>query len=285
MTLTQSPIHPDELMALIDGVLDPDRAHQIEQCAQHDAELATTIDALRAQHKSLRESLNPVLEETIPQRLLQIQAPSRFSFQRVAAAFVWISIGVTIGGLMSWQYWAREESANPVIARRSPAPDLPRFVHQAAVAYAVFAPEVRHPVEVTSTDAKALNTWLSKRLQRSMQAPDLSHLGFSLIGGRLLPAELNKPAAQFMYEDRQGQRITMYLRGMAEPTPETAFRFADQGWVNTFYWVEGDWGYALSGELSRAQLLHLAHAIHSRLSERDPHKISAATTLSEGLII
>ena len=284
MTLTKNPIHPDELMALVDGVLDPDRAQQIEQCAQHDAELAATIAALRAQGQALRASLDPVLEETIPQRLLQVRVSSRLSLQRVAAVFVWISIGVTVGSLMSWQYWSREDSANPAIARRNAVPDLPRFVHQAAVAYAVFAPEVRHPVEVTSTDAKGLNTWLSKRLQRSMQAPELSHLGFSLIGGRLLPAELNKPAAQFMYEDRQGQRITLYLRGMAEPTAETAFRFADQGRVNTFYWVEGDWGYALSGELGRAQLLHLAHAIHSSLSERDPNKISAATRLSELII-
>ena len=80
-----------------------------------------------------------------------------------------------------------------------------------------------------------------------------------------------------MYEDRQGQRITMYLRGMAEPTPETAFRFAEQGLVNTFYWVEGDWGYALSGELSRAQLLQIAHAIHSRLS-RMPNRAPSGTT-------
>lgn len=278
MTLTKNPIHPDELMAFIDGVLDPDRAHQIEQRAQLDPELAATLDALRAQHKSLRASLDPVLEETIPTRLLQLRAPSRLSFQRVAAAFAWISIGVIGGSLMSWQYWSREALTNPVIAQRASASDLPRFVHQAAVAYAVFAPEVRYPVEVTSTNAQALNTWLSKRLQRSMQAPDLSRFGFSLIGGRLLPAELNKPAAQFMYEDRQGQRITMYLRGMAQPTPETAFRFTDQGSVNTFYWVEGDWGYALTGELSRAQLLHLAHAIHDSLSERDAGKISAAAT-------
>lgn len=277
MRLTHTPIPPDELMALIDGVLDPERARQIEQRAQHDAELAATIAALRAQHQALRTSLDPVLEEIIPQRLLQFRAPSRFSLQRVAAVFVWISIGAAVGGLASWQYALHQGSANPLFARRGGAPDLPRFVHQAAVAYAVYAPEVRHPVEVASTDAKALNSWLSKRLRRAMQAPDLSPLGFALMGGRLLPAELTKPAAQFMYEDRQGQRVTLYLRGMAEPTPETAFRFADQGGVNTFYWVEGDWGYALSGELSRAQLLRLAHAIHRGLSEGRP-EISAATT-------
>lgn len=275
MTPPNTPIQPDELMALVDGVLDADRARQIEQRAQYDADLATTIAALRAQCHALRESLDPVLEEPIPARLLQVRGPS-FLLRSIAAAFVWISAGVILGSLLSWQFWSREDSANPAMAQRGHASDLPRFVHQAAVAYAVYAPEVRHPVEVSSTDAKTLNTWLSKRLQRSMQAPDLSRLGFALIGGRLLPAELNKPAAQFMYEDRQGHRITMYLRGMAESTPETTFRFADQAGVNTFYWVEGDWGYALSGELPRAQLLHLAHAIHASLSERDYHTFSAA---------
>lgn len=284
MTLTKNPIHPDELMALVDGVLDPDRAQQIEQCAQHDAELAATIAALRAQGQALRASLDPVLNEPIPQRLLQAQTPlqtqppSRFSFQRAAAAMVWMSIGLTVGSLTSWQYFSRHEPAATALAQRSSATDLPRFVHQAAVAYAVFAPEVRHPVEVGSAETQALNTWLSKRLQRQMQAPVLSHLGFSLIGGRLLPGEISKPAAQYMYEDRQGQRITLYLRGMAEPTPETAFRFTDHGLVSTFYWVEGDWGYALSGELSRAKLLQIAHTIHSRLSEQVPNKVSGAAT-------
>lgn len=278
MTLAQTPIHNDELMALVDGVLDPDRTRQIEQWAQLDAELAATLAALRAQQRDLRADLDPVLDEPIPPRLLRVRTPSRFSLQRVAAVMGWLTIGVTVGSLTSWQYLSRHASTHSAIAAPGSAPDLPRFVHQAAVAYAVFAPEVRHPVEVGSTDTKALNTWLSKRLQRQMQAPDLLRLGFSLIGGRLLPAEINKPAAQFMYEDRQGQRITVYLRGMAVPTPETAFRFAKRGLVSTFYWVEGNWGYALSGELSRAQLLQIAHAIHSQLSERAPHRMSAVST-------
>ena len=277
MSFIPPPIDQDELMALIDGVLDPQRALQIEQRAQQDAELGATIAALRKQSTLLRASLDPVLEEPIPLRLLRTKTPSRFHAQ-IAAAMVWLTIGVSVGSLMSWQYLSRSDLTYTAFSRRNGAPDLPRFVHQAAVAYAVFAPEMRHPVEVASADAKALNTWLSKRLERSMQAPDLSHLGFSLIGGRLLPAEINKPAAQFMYEDRQGQRITMYLRGMAVPTPETAFRFAEQGLVNTFYWVEGDWGYALSGELSRAQLLGIAHTIHRQLSVRVPSSVSAATT-------
>ena len=273
MTSSPSAISQDELMAFVDGVLDPERAQQIEQCAEQDANLAATIAALRAQQQALRASLDPVLNEPIPLRLLQISTPVRFSFQRIAAAMIWMTVGLTVGSLTSWHFLPRR-AADPIAAQRLTY-DLPRFVHQAVVAHGVFAPEVRHPVELGSADAQALNTWLSNRLQRQMQAPDLAQLGFSLVGGRLLPGETNKPAAQFMYEDRHGQRITMYLRGMAEPTPETAFRFTEQGMVSTFYWVEGDWGYALSGELSRAQLLQIAHVIHGFLSERIANRQSA----------
>ena len=266
MTKLQAPISDDELMAFIDGALSPDRHRQIEQLARHDDGLAATIAALHAQRKALRDSLDTVLVEPIPQRLLQGAPPSRFALQRVAAAMVWVAVGLAVGSLSSWQYFSRHESASMELARVHPAPDLPRFVHQATVAYAVFAPEVRHPVELGWAELQALNAWLSRRLGRHMRAPDLSNMGFTLVGGRLLPAETNKPAAQFMYEDRQGQRLTVYLRGMAQPTPETAFRYVGEGGFSTFYWVERDWGYALTGELSRPQLLQAARSIYDQLS-------------------
>lgn len=276
MPFIPPPIAEEELMAYMDGVLDAERAARIDRQAQYDYELATTLAALRAQQQALRASLDPVLDEPIPARLLRIKPSSRFSWSRMAAAIAYIALGVILGSQFGRDGLPSKELGLPT---RDAAQDLPRFVHQAVVAYGVFAPEVRHPVELGSTDTRALNTWLSRRLQREMQAPDLTQLGFSLMGGRLLPGETNKPAAQFMYEDRQGQRITMYLRGMAEPTAETAFRFVQRGAVNTFYWVEGDWGYALSGELSRNQLLQIAQTIHGYLSVKLGNQVSAMTPL------
>lgn len=268
MTPSKTPIvDDDELMAFIDNALDPERRRRIEQQMTTDPELAATISGLLAQRAALRESLNPVLDEPIPQRLLRVDVPSRFTLPRVAAAIAWVAIGTAVGGLASWQYLSRHDSASVEVASLDSAVDLPRFVHQATAAYAVFAPEVRHPVELGSDEKQALETWLSGRLGRQMQAPDLSPIGYSLVGGRLLPAEINKPAAQFMYEDQQGQRLTVYLRGMAQPTPETAFRYSEQGDVSTFYWVERNWGYALSGELSRPRLLQIARAIYDQLTE------------------
>ena len=60
MTSSPSAISQDELMAFVDGVLDPERAQQIEQCAEQDANLAATIAALRVQQRALRASLDPV---------------------------------------------------------------------------------------------------------------------------------------------------------------------------------------------------------------------------------
>ena len=273
----QTDIPQDELMAYVDGVLDPERAQFIEQLMQQDADLMSEVLALQAQQQALRAGLDPVLDEAIPLRLLHAGKTSRYSFQRIAAGMVWMAVGLTIGALSGGYYMSQHTPQWLVQTQR--ATDLPSFVRQASVAYAVFAPEVRHPVEVSSNDAKGLNTWLSKRLQRPIQAPDLSSAGFTLMGGRLLPGETNKPAAQFMYEDQQGQRITVYLRGMAEPTAETAFRFTEQGGVNTFYWVEGDWGYALSGELSRKQLSQIAQRIHAYLSEQLGNKVSVRMPL------
>ena len=101
MTLSPNAISQDELMAFVDGVLDSERAQQIEQCAEQDANLAATIAALRAQRQALRASLDPVLNEPIPLRLLQISAPVRFSFQRIAAAMIWMTVGLTVGSLTS----------------------------------------------------------------------------------------------------------------------------------------------------------------------------------------
>lgn len=271
-----SGIPQDELMAYLDGELDAERTQFIEALMQKDEALLATVVALQTQQQRLRAALDPVLDEPVPLRLLQTGKSPRYS-QRMAASVVWLTIGLVTGALSSGYYFSHRAGDSLAQTR---AADLPNFVRQASVAYAVFAPEVRRPVEVGSIDAKGLNAWLSKRLQRPVQAPDLSRLGFSLMGGRLLPAETNKPAAQFMYENRSGQRITMYLRSMAVPTTETAFRFAQHGEVNTFYWVEGDWGYALSGELSRNQLLQIAQAIHGYLNAKLSNQVSALTPLS-----
>ena len=135
---------------------------------------------------------------------------------------------------------------------------------RAARAHAVYASEVRHPVEVDASQQDHLVKWLSKRLGMQLKAPVLTSDGFELLGGRLLPGP-DGPVAQFMYQDAAGKRLTLYVtrRNRAEQT--TAFRFARDGQVSVFYWIDRDSGYALSGDVEKALLGRLANTVYRQL--------------------
>jgi anti-sigma factor RsiW len=143
------------------------------------------------------------------------------------------------------------------------------WTQRAAVAHAVYAPEVRHPVEVNVREGDAaqqreqeahLSRWLTRRLAVPVKLFDLRDQGFELVGGRLLP-DAAGPSAQLMYQDAMGVRVTVYLRKAAEHDAPAAFSYQRQGDLGMFYWVEGRSGYALVGSQSRERLLALALAI------------------------
>ena len=163
---------------------------------------------------------------------------------------------MTLGGAADW-YLHAYSTVVPV--------DTLAFAHQAAIAHAVYSPEVRHAVEVGADQEAHLVSWLSKRLGGSLKVPQLTSLGYQLVGGRLLPGNRG-PIAQFMFQDGNGQRLTLYLRNRAGDTKETAFRYAQERGVSVFYWLDGTFGYALSGEIEKAELLRVAKVVYQQLN-------------------
>jgi anti-sigma factor RsiW len=135
---------------------------------------------------------------------------------------------------------------------------------RAARAHLVYSPEVRHPVEVEAKEQDHLVKWLSKRLAMPLKIPVLSTEGFELLGGRLLPGT-DGPVAQFMYQDASGKRLTLYVTKPHRGDDVTAFRFAQEGPVSVFYWVDRDCGYALSGEIDKPALARVASSVYRQL--------------------
>ena len=72
------------------------------------------------------------------------------------------------------------------------------------------------------------------------------------MGGRLLP-DRGLPAAQFMYEDGTGRRLTLYMR-KETGLNNTAFQFAERDGFGAFYWVDRPLAYAIAGRLGREEL-------------------------------
>ena len=91
------------------------------------------------------------------------------------------------------------------------------------------------------------------------------------MGGRLLPDQEGLPAAQFMYEDSSGRRLTLYVR-KETGLNNTSFRFYERDGFGSFYWIDRPLAYALSGRVSRDELSGIANAVYAQLEAQDSGK-------------
>ena len=217
---------------------------------------------LKAISQALHQLYDPVLAEPVPGHWPQLR---RQRWRAPAIAAGWVVLGLAVGVVAGWQLHALR-------AVRRPQAEVPGFVKRAAIAHATYSPEVRHPVEVGADQEAHLVAWLSKRLGAQLRAPKLEAVGYSLVGGRLLPGESGPagspaPVAHFMYQSTQGTRITLYVRSDAAGNRETAFRYAAEGNVKVFYWIDRKLGYALSSaEIGKDELLKIANAVYQQLN-------------------
>jgi anti-sigma factor RsiW len=258
MSATPEPVRKAELHAFVDGQLDPARRREVEAYLAANADAAARVDAYTRQKAALRAVFDPVLDETLPRSLRPPRATRRGVHVAWAAA---AAVMLIVGGVAGYQVRNVISAAQQT---EMSGPGQNDVVHQAAVAHAVFTPQRRHPVEVGSDEEAHLVAWLSKVLGAPLRAPHLVDLGYSLVGGRLLSAP-NGPAAQFMYENADKHRLTLYV--VNDPTwkGKTEFRYAEQRGISVFYWIDGSLGYALTAELPRPKLLAIATAVHKQL--------------------
>ena len=262
------PVTENELHAYADGLLPASRHAEIAAYLADRPDEANRVAAYVAQSAALHALYDPVLDEPLPSRLAMLTRGSSWRLQRFAAGLAIACVSGTAGWLL---HGSSERGAGfPAVATMNAATmPVSAFAHQAAIAHVVYSPEVRHPVEVGADQEAHLVTWLSKRLGTSIHPPRLAKLGYDLVGGRLLPGQ-SGPVAQFMYHDAGGQRLTLYVSTEQSQNKDTGFRFSEQGPVNVFYWIDGKFGYALSGSLDRAALSRVADAVYAQLDKPVP---------------
>lgn len=247
------PISEQDLHAYIDGELDAPRAAEVEAFLAENPAEAERVRHFRQQTAALRRLFDPIIEEPVAPRFEQFSSLRQRDWRaigRYGAVAATLLLAVALG-------WTLRGLTTPPGMSRS-------LAQQAMIAHAVYAPEVLHPVEVGANEEAHLSRWLSKRLGVEVRAPDLKAAGFELVGGRLLP-NAPKPAAQFMYQNAAGARLTLFITPQQQGG-ETAFRYREEAGLGAFYWIDRDTGYALSGEADRATLLRIAELAYHALN-------------------
>lgn len=243
-------VSEDDLQAYVDEALAEPRRAEVEAYLAERPDEADRLRVYRAQDAALRAIFNPVLMEPVPATLLERSAPRRWRGYALVASVLFVGIGMG---------WIVRGTVSPLTQT------TPSLARAAAIAHAVYTPEVRHPVEVGADQEEHLVKWLSKRLGTDLRVPKLGSLGFDLVGGRLLSGPQG-PVAHFMYQDAKGQRLTLYVSAQKGEGRDTAFRFSQEDRVAVFYWVDRNYGYALSGELRRDVLLTVADAVYKQIN-------------------
>jgi anti-sigma factor RsiW len=239
-----------ELHAYVDDELDAQRRLEVEAWLATHPDAAGRLRDYRQIQAQLHARFDKVLTETTETPLPTPGA----SLAGVARAAT-VAALMLVSGLLGWSL-----KSNPQML--SSGPVLADLVQPATFAHQVYSTDMRYPVEISAGEQVALNRWLSQRMHTELRAPDLSHENLKFIGGRLLPST-NRMAAQFMYEDTQGQRLTVYVRRIADPDGTSEFRYREQGDLHVFYWIYGEMGYAVIGAQPAARLVTVASAVQA----------------------
>lgn len=249
MTDTGKPVTEEDLLAYADAQLSNGNAARVEAWLRMHTEDAARVRAWQQQNRDIQTMFEPYRRSregdeallAAPHVREQAANPWRKRMLQTAAGLCLFALGAGAG----------------MVYDRQPVPEAhERFPGEASSAFAIYASEVRHPVEVRADEKDHLVAWLGKRLGQKFAAPDLSRWGFSLIGGRLVPVE-GRAGALLMYEDAVGKRLTV-LVGQSSAGSSTSFRFVSRGGAETFYWVDERLTYAVTAEIPREVLRQVA---------------------------
>jgi anti-sigma factor RsiW len=246
---SSGPIGEDDLQAYIDQRLDPDRRREVETYLDSSPIARARVNELRDVTTILRNSLEAHAQEPLPPRL-RMSAIRHVERQRAlqlrwryAASVALLMTGFGLGVLLD-----RPSASTP---QRLPMAD-------AMSAHRVFA-RASTGVEIDASRGMMLASRVSDHLGHSIAIPNLSDLGLSFLGGRLLSSD-EGPGGMFLFGEPDDNRIAVYVKTLADGRRSEFGSRRDDDLV-AYFWFDGRLGYAVTGRASSALLTRTAEKV------------------------
>jgi anti-sigma factor RsiW len=138
-----------------------------------------------------------------------------------------------------------------------------RSSHQQLIASAVLAGHIRalqadHLVDVPSSDRHTVKPWFQGKLDFSPPVPDLSELGWAMIGGRLDYVD-GRPVAALVYQ-RRLHNINVFMWPSQGAADDRISQEDAQGY-QILHWNGADMTYWVVSDLNKAELADFARAL------------------------
>jgi anti-sigma factor RsiW len=116
-------------------------------------------------------------------------------------------------------------------------------------------------IEIEAARSATLVNRISGHLRRDIVIPNLSQIGLSFLGGRLLASD-EGPGGMFIYAEPNGEWIAVYVKALADGR-QSRFGSRRDGDVVAYYWFDGRLGYAVTGRIGSVALPAAAEAVRA----------------------
>lgn len=249
----------EDIHAYVDGMLDARTEMAIEAMMEQNPDLAQRIEDYRAQNDVLKGLYREVLSEPLPERMERLLTAQRSVLARPAMA----AMVVLLCGLSAFSGWY----ANGAVSGSAGGPAVDHFLNQIAN-HAATQGGPAAGVSLAAADMAGIEplNWLTQKVALEMQAPDLSALGYELVGRKLITRS-GTEYVELAYHDPMGKPLTLYLKTRWDRNaPE--IRFVDQGDMSFSYWEEGPLVYVLAGQLGQDDSVGIVELVRDTMRKR-----------------
>lgn len=259
-----------DLMAYVEGRLDPHRRSQVDAWLAERPEAADDVQTDIAVTEAIRTLYNPVMTEPVPDRLEAVlQGPSG-RWRGRAMRGVAMAASVLGAGLVGW--WAGGQTQAPsglAMDQRLLSQVTTAYTDGTAfdgtgdissVAASVGAGDGAGAGNGAGDGPLEAVSALNERMTFEVRAPDLTALGYTMVGQRV--AETGQgDIVEVNYADASGDRLALFMTTRWQET-QPRFRATQQNDVSTAYWYDGPLALALAGDAEPEIIRDLGISVH-----------------------
>lgn len=268
--IERAPLSDERLQDYLDGRLSPAAAAAVAEYLRTHPEKGAEVQRLREQDTLLSAIGADVLEEPVPERLLQIvRAPAAKPSPQTAEppprgtnargrfgslALVASLVGMFLAG--GWSGWASYRYFNP-------EPSFDELaLSNAARAYQLYGTEASLPAEFGPDRVADLSAWISRNFNRTIDPPDISELGYQFLGGRIFPGAGGK-SCMYLFQNDNDERVALVFWGRSNTSKAAGTLSKALDGLQSRSWAAGDVGYALVGDGALSGIDDMVDAIRA----------------------
>ncbi|PZM13830.1 Fis family transcriptional regulator [Rhizobium tubonense] len=264
------------LSAYMDGETSREEKEELERLISSDPETRRVYEMLRHGSDVGRRAFDEVLKEPVPLALVRaiksaqppkVRETPRFvppslklapsGRQALAAALILFFVGGGIG-----YFYGTAPGGQPA-AQTAQAP-AHNWTDDIAASHRIYAHQPKHLAELPATQVVEITQWLTGSVGVKFNVPDLTSVGLSFQGARLLVAA-GKPTGQLIYKNADGDVIAVcFLKDNGtEDNSELNEVIKDD--VGVVSWHRNGTAYAVVGPSADATLDDIAGRVSTSI--------------------